>query len=105
MVAITMMALALSEDSIARRSKRDAIIDGLGHMPDTIREVCTDQAGHKHVQDFWHAFTDCCSKSVLSSGRLAAHVLVGQTWSAINLHPQPGTPGVYGLAHMQLLLS
>ena len=40
MVAITMMALALSEDSIARRSKRDAIIDGLGQLPDTIREVC-----------------------------------------------------------------
>ena len=44
MVAITMMALALSEDSIARRSKRDAIIDGLGRLPDTIREVRAGRA-------------------------------------------------------------
>ena len=39
MVAITMMALALSEDSITRRAKRDAIIDGLGRLPDTLRQV------------------------------------------------------------------
>ena len=39
MVAITMMALALSEDSITRRAKRDSIIDGLGRLPDTLRQV------------------------------------------------------------------
>ena len=39
MVAITMMALALSEDSIAKRPKRDAIIDALGALPDALRKV------------------------------------------------------------------
>ena len=32
MVVITMMALALSEDSIAKRPKRDAVIDALGTL-------------------------------------------------------------------------
>ncbi len=39
MVALTMMALALSEDSIRLRSKRNSIIDALGVLPDQIREV------------------------------------------------------------------
>ncbi len=39
MVALSMMALALSEDSIRLRSKRNAIIDALGFLPDQIREV------------------------------------------------------------------
>lgn len=39
MVALTMMALALSEDSIKLRKKRNAIIDELGRLPDHIREV------------------------------------------------------------------
>ena len=39
MVSITMMALALSEDSIAKRVKRDLVIDGLGQLSDTVREV------------------------------------------------------------------
>lgn len=41
MVALTMMALALSEDSIRLRKKRNAIIDELGRLPDHIREVGT----------------------------------------------------------------
>ena len=48
MVAITMMALALSEDSITRRAKRDAIIDGLGRLPDTLREVHPSQLETRH---------------------------------------------------------
>ncbi|KAK9805778.1 hypothetical protein WJX73_008652 [Symbiochloris irregularis] len=39
MVAITMMALMLSEDSIQRRPLRDAIIEDMGKLPDSIREV------------------------------------------------------------------
>ncbi len=38
-VAITMMALALCEDSIRLRARRDTIIDSLGTLPDKIREV------------------------------------------------------------------
>jgi len=34
-----MMALALCEDSISLRSRRDAIIDSLGTLPDKIRAV------------------------------------------------------------------
>ena len=34
-----MMALALSEDSIRLRPKRNSIIDALGVLPDQIREV------------------------------------------------------------------
>ncbi|KAL4421718.1 hypothetical protein ABPG77_002334 [Micractinium sp. CCAP 211/92] len=34
---ITMMALALSEDSISKRDKRHAIIDGLAELPEKIR--------------------------------------------------------------------
>ena len=37
--AITMMALALSEDSISKRDLRDEVIDALGQLPDQIREV------------------------------------------------------------------
>lgn len=38
-VAITMVALALSEDSIAQRNHRDTIIESLTCLPDSIREV------------------------------------------------------------------
>lgn len=38
-VVITMMALALSEDSIAKRPKRDAVIDALGTLPAKLRRV------------------------------------------------------------------
>lgn len=38
-VAVTMMALALSEDSIGKRDQRDAIIDGLAALPDRIRQA------------------------------------------------------------------
>ena len=39
MVALTMMALALSEDSIRLRARRNDIIDALGSLPDQIREA------------------------------------------------------------------
>ena len=39
MVALTMMALALSEDSIRLRAQRNSVIDALGVLPDQIREV------------------------------------------------------------------
>jgi glucosamine--fructose-6-phosphate aminotransferase (isomerizing) len=39
MVTIIMMALALSEDSLSKRMKREAIIDGLGRLPDQLRKV------------------------------------------------------------------
>ena len=38
-VVLTMMALALSEDSIAKRARRDAIIASMAALPDTLREV------------------------------------------------------------------
>ena len=37
MVAITMAALALADDSISKRAARDAIIDDLGRLPDAVR--------------------------------------------------------------------
>ncbi|KAK9819951.1 hypothetical protein WJX72_004305 [[Myrmecia] bisecta] len=39
MVTLTMVALALSEDSIAKRARRDEIIDSLGQLPEKVREV------------------------------------------------------------------
>jgi hypothetical protein len=39
MVALTMMALALSEDSIRLRARRNEIINELGALPEHIREV------------------------------------------------------------------
>lgn len=38
-VVITMMALALSADSIAKRAQRDEIIDSLAQLPDKLRQV------------------------------------------------------------------
>lgn len=38
-VVITMMALALSEDSISKRDLRDEIIDSMAQLPDKIRQV------------------------------------------------------------------
>ena len=39
MVAITMVALALSDDSISRRAARDAVIDGLADLPSAVRRA------------------------------------------------------------------
>jgi len=39
MVALTMMALALSEDSIRLRARRNQVINALAILPDHIREV------------------------------------------------------------------
>lgn len=39
-IALTMVALALSEDSIAQRDHREAIIESLADLPNSIREVC-----------------------------------------------------------------
>lgn len=38
-VAITMFALALSDDSISRRNTRDEIIDGLVQLPDVVKKT------------------------------------------------------------------
>lgn len=38
-VVITMIALALSEDSLSKRAKRDEIIGSLAALPDKIRQV------------------------------------------------------------------
>ncbi|KAL6779853.1 ATF1 [Auxenochlorella protothecoides x Auxenochlorella symbiontica] len=38
-VAVTMVALALSEDSIAKRDARDAVIDSLGALPGALRRA------------------------------------------------------------------
>lgn len=45
-VVITMMALALSEDSIAKRGLRDDIIDCMATLPDKLRQVTRRQGGH-----------------------------------------------------------
>jgi glutamine---fructose-6-phosphate transaminase (isomerizing) len=43
-VAITMLALALSHDSISRRVARDAIIDGLAALPGAVKQaLCLDK--------------------------------------------------------------
>jgi nucleoside-triphosphatase THEP1 len=42
-ICITMMALALAEDSISKRERRDLIIDELGKLPEkmkTFMKVC-----------------------------------------------------------------
>lgn len=60
MVVITMMALALSEDSIAKRPKRDAVIDALGTLPSKLRRVSTVAACFR-IAELWlvikHNFT------------------------------------------------
>ena len=38
-VALTMVALALSEDSITQRDHRETIIESLAELPNSIREV------------------------------------------------------------------
>ena len=38
-VALTMVALAISEDSISKRARRDAIIEGLRGLPDAVRRA------------------------------------------------------------------
>ncbi|GLI68179.1 hypothetical protein VaNZ11_012521 [Volvox africanus] len=38
-IAITMMALQLAEDSIAKRERRDTVIDELGQLPGKVRRV------------------------------------------------------------------
>ena len=45
MVALTMMALALSEDSIRLRARRDQVINALGMLPEHIREVLIRLSG------------------------------------------------------------
>ena len=57
MVALTMMALALSEDSIRLRSKRNSIIDALGVLPDQIREVrqCASSVLEGEEEDYTEA--------------------------------------------------
>ena len=40
-VALTMVALALSEDSITQRDHRETIIESLADLPNRIREVCS----------------------------------------------------------------
>lgn len=46
-----MMALALSEDSIAKRPKRDAVIDALGTLPAKLRRVghCSSASWRLHA--------------------------------------------------------
>ena len=39
-VVITMIALALSEDSISKRAQRDTIIESLAQLPENTRKVC-----------------------------------------------------------------
>jgi glucosamine 6-phosphate synthetase-like amidotransferase/phosphosugar isomerase protein len=51
MVAITMMALALSEDSISKRSQRDEIIDELGLLPEKVRQVRCRGPLVTHISD------------------------------------------------------
>ena len=38
-VVITMIALALSEDSISKRAQRDVIIESLAQLPESTRKV------------------------------------------------------------------
>lgn len=47
-LCVTMMALALAEDSISKRERRDTIIDELGQLPGKVRKVLLlDGAMHK----------------------------------------------------------
>ena len=53
-----MMALALCEDSIRLRSRRDAIIDSLGTLPDKIRAV--RQTFRHESMCFYFPSLHCC---------------------------------------------
>lgn len=71
MVVITMMALALSEDSIAKRPKRDAVIDALGTLPSKLRRVKSTsllllQAVAALVIDTIHAAAVPCPSAAFS---------------------------------------
>jgi SIS domain len=39
-VAITLLALVLAEDSVSRKSKYNAVVSALRHLPDSVRQVC-----------------------------------------------------------------
>jgi hypothetical protein len=38
-VAITLLALVLAEDSVSRKAKYDAVVRALRHLPDSVRRV------------------------------------------------------------------
>jgi hypothetical protein len=38
-VAITLLALVLAEDSFARKAKYDAVVSALRHLPNSVRQV------------------------------------------------------------------
>ena len=40
-VAITLLALVLAEDSVSRKGKYNAVVSALRHLPDSVRKVCT----------------------------------------------------------------
>ncbi len=56
MVALTMMALALSEDSIRLRARRNEVINALGMLPEHIREVlaCLSPLFNCCMLTMWH---------------------------------------------------
>jgi glucosamine 6-phosphate synthetase-like amidotransferase/phosphosugar isomerase protein len=40
-VAITLLALVMAEDSVSRKRKYDAVVSALRHLPDSVRQVGT----------------------------------------------------------------
>ena len=40
-VAITLLALVMAEDSVSRKRKYDAVVSALRHLPDSVRKVCS----------------------------------------------------------------
>jgi len=68
-VAITMMALVLSEDAISKRQRRDEIIDSLCQLPG----ACQDAAGHGCASQVpgvgcWRLEAPCTCSCCLRSG-------------------------------------
>ena len=53
-VVLTMMALALSEDSISKAPMRMDIINALKRLPTDVKEVSSDQAYHRKGRVFMH---------------------------------------------------
>jgi glutamine---fructose-6-phosphate transaminase (isomerizing) len=49
-VAITLLALVMAEDSVSRKRKYNAVVSALRHLPDSVRRVRLFLCLHVHLQ-------------------------------------------------------
>eukprot|EP00878_Enallax_costatus_P022354 GHUV01023711.1.p2 GENE.GHUV01023711.1~~GHUV01023711.1.p2 ORF type:complete len:155 (+),score=37.91 GHUV01023711.1:739-1203(+) len=72
-ICITMMALALAEDSISKRERRDEIIDELGALPEKMKGFLKKQ--DVSMKQLAHQLKDCNSLLFFARGNNYATAL------------------------------